>query len=99
LAVLVDVANIVDRVDAGSEQAERRAGERYAPWHAVAARRTRGSRGGDHEHVLDPLSRAKRYEHGAKRTAAETGRRQGRNPVLAGYLRARAIQFARRTGI
>ena len=46
-AILGSVTDVVDRIDSGSEQAERGTGERNPPGDIIVAERTGGPGGGD----------------------------------------------------
>ena len=68
-AVLRRVAHVVDRVDAGREQAERHAREPNAHRDIIVSERAGGTGGGDHQRVLDPLFWAHGHQRRVQRDA------------------------------
>ena len=82
-AILLGVADVVDRVDPGGEQAERHARHGHAPRNVVVAERAGRARRRDHERVLDPLLRAASSRSRRPDDSVALQRRR-RRPALAG---------------
>ena len=61
-AILLGVPHVVDRINAGGEQAEADEGKTHPHGDVVVTECARGTGGRDHEQVLDPLAGTERDE-------------------------------------